>query len=157
VKTKGDPDGSTPVLLTNGRIYTLDARDSIVDTLVIRGGRVVFAGHRHEINPPAGGPIVDLRGRAVLPGLVDAHAHLMLLARSRLSLDLSRAHSEEEIAGLVGAAVGRTPEGDWLTGRGWDQTLWPEQRFPARTSLDRAAPRHPVALTLQPSRFVPHA
>ena len=61
MKTKGDPDGSTPVLLTNGRIYTLDARDSIVDTLVIRGGRVVFAGHRHEINPPAGEPIVARR------------------------------------------------------------------------------------------------
>jgi hypothetical protein len=135
------------VLLTNGRIYTLDARDSVVDSLVIRDGRVAFAGRRGDITSRAGEPIVDLGGQAVLPGLVDAHAHLMLLARARLSLDLSGARSEEAIARLVGAAAERSAEGEWLTGRGWDQTRWPEERFPARASLDRVAPRHPVALT----------
>jgi predicted amidohydrolase YtcJ len=135
------------MLLTNGRIYTLDARSAVVDSLVVREGRVAFAGHRGDINPRAGERIVDLGGRAVLPGLVDAHAHLMLLARSRLSLDLSPAQSEDEIARLIGAAAARATEGEWLTGRGWDQTRWPEGRFPVRASLDGAAPRHPVALT----------
>src|SRR5262245_65107135 len=130
------------MLLTNGRIYTLDARDAVVDSLVIRDGRVAFAGPRGAINPAAREPAVDLGGRAVLPGLVDAHAHLMLLARSRLALDLSRAQSEDEIARLVGAAARSAAEGEWLTGRGWDQTLWPEPRFPTRASLDRAASRH---------------
>src|SRR5262245_21039274 len=137
----------TPVLLTNGRIYTLDAGNTVAESLVIRDGRVAFAGRRTDINPGAGEEIVDLQGRAVLPGLVDAHAHLMMLAPSRLSLDLSRAQSEDEIASLVGAATRRAVEGEWLTGRGWDQTLWPEPRFPTRASLDGVAPRHPVALT----------
>jgi len=134
------------MLLTNARIHAMDPRGSIVDSLVIREGRVVFAGARGEINLAAGERTLDLGGRAVLPGLVDGHGHLMLLARARLELDLSAAGSEEEIAGMVRAAASRRRPGEWIAGRGWDQTRWPGQRFPSRDSLDRAAPGHPVAL-----------
>src|SRR5207247_1668773 len=70
------------VLLTNGRIYTLDASDAVVDTLVIRDGRVVFAGRRADANVSDAEETIDLGGRAVVPGLVDAHGHLMHLARA---------------------------------------------------------------------------
>src|SRR5262245_42450105 len=76
------------MLLTNGRIYTLDARDSVVDALVIRDGRVAFAGRRRDVTPQVGEVEVDVGGRAVLPGPVDAHGHLMWLARKRLELDV---------------------------------------------------------------------
>ena len=135
------------MLLTGGRVYTLDAVGSTVDSLVIREGRIVFAGFRADINLPAGEPVHDLGGRAVLPGLVDAHAHLMLLARARLALDLGGLRSEGDAAALVAGAVRRAAPGEWVTGRGWDQTLWPGQRFPSRASLDQAAPAHPVSLT----------
>lgn len=135
------------MLLTGGRFYTLDAAGSVVDSLVVRDGRIVFAGSRQDINARPGEQIRDLGGRAVLPGLVDAHAHLMLLARARLTLDLSGTTSEDEAAGLVAGAAGQAIPGEWLTGRGWDQTLWPGQRFPTKWALDRVAPAHPVALT----------
>jgi predicted amidohydrolase YtcJ len=134
------------VLLTNGRIHTMDAAGSVVDSLVVRDGRVAFAGRRSDINPAPGEETLDLDGRAVLPGLVDGHGHLMLLARARLELDLTAAGSEAEAAGLVAAAASRLRPGEWITGRGWDQTRWPEQVYPSRASLDRAAPGHPVAL-----------
>ena len=134
------------VLLTSGRIHTMDAAGSIVDSLVIRDGRVAFAGRRGDINPGPNETTLDLGGRTVLPGLVDGHGHLMLLARARLELNLASAGSEEEIAGMVGAAAARLRPGEWIAGRGWDQTRWPGQRFPTRASLDRAAPGHPVAL-----------
>jgi predicted amidohydrolase YtcJ len=134
------------VLLTNGRIHTMDAAASVVDALVIREGRVAFAGRRGDINPAAGEPILDLGGRTVLPGLVDGHGHLMLLARARLELDLAAARSEDEVARMVGAAAARLAPGEWISGRGWDQTRWPGERFPTRAALDRAAPGHPVAL-----------
>ena len=134
------------MLLTNGRIYTMDAAGSIVDSLVIRDGRVMFAGRRGEINPGPNEATLDLGGRAVLPGLVDGHGHLMLLAKARLELNLAGAGSEDEIAGMVGGAAARLRPGEWVAGRGWDQTRWPGQRFPTRLSLDRAAPGHPVAL-----------
>ncbi len=113
---------------------------------MIREGRVAFAGRRGDINPAPGEPTLDLGGRAVLPGLVDGHGHLMLLARARLELSLAAAGSEDEIARMVAAAAARLRPGEWITGRGWDQTRWPGQRFPTRASLDRAAPGHPVAL-----------
>ncbi|PYM14459.1 MAG: amidohydrolase, partial [Candidatus Rokuibacteriota bacterium] len=81
------------MLLTNGRIYTLDARGMIADTLVVLDGRVAFAGRRGDVNAAPGEDIVDLGGRAALPGLVDAHGHLMHLARVRLTLDLRGADS----------------------------------------------------------------
>ncbi len=135
------------MLLTNGRIYTLDAADAVVDTLVVRDGRILFAGRRHDANVPAAEETIDLGGRAVLPGLVDCHAHLMHLARTRLALDVSGLRSEEAIARRVAEAAAAAAPGDWLGGRGWDQNLWPERRFPAKASLDRAAPRNPVSLT----------
>ena len=133
-------------LLTNGRIHTMDAAGSVVDALVIRDGRVAFAGGRADVNPAAGEPVVDLGDRTVLPGLVDGHGHLMLLARARLELDLAAARSEEDIAAMVARAAAGLRPGEWIAGRGWDQTRWPGQAFPSRASLDRAAPGHPVAL-----------
>ena len=134
------------MLLTNGRVHTMDAASTVVDSLMIRDGRVIFAGRRADINTCPGEAILDLGGRAVLPGLVDGHGHLMLLAKARLELDLATADSEEAIAAMVGAAAARRRPGEWIAGRGWDQTRWPGQRFPTRASLDRAAPGHPVAL-----------
>ncbi len=135
------------MLLTNGRIHTLDAQATIVDTLVVRDGRIAFAGRRAEINPGVGEEVVDLGGRAVLPGLVDAHAHLMGLAKARIELRVAHRASEEDAAAVVAEAAATVAPGEWLIGRGWDQTLWPGRQFPSRASLDRAAPAHPVALT----------
>jgi predicted amidohydrolase YtcJ len=135
------------MLITNGRIYLMDRAHRVVDTLVVRDGRVTFAGRREDVNVPEDEPVLDLGGRAVLPGLVDGHAHLTVLARARLALDVSGLGSEEQVAERVAAAAARARPGEWITGRGWDQTRWPGQRFPSRRSLDRAAPHHPVALT----------
>jgi hypothetical protein len=124
----------------------MDAAGSVVDSLVIRDGRVAFAGRRGDINPAAGEATLDLAGRTVLPGLVDGHGHLMLLAKARLELNLASAGSEAAVAAMVAAVAARLRPGEWIAGRGWDQTRWPGQRFPARASLDRSAPGHPVAL-----------
>ena len=134
------------MLLTNGRIYTLGAKDSVVDSLVVREGRIAFAGRRGDVSLPAGEPIVDLGGRAVLPGLVDAHAHLQIMARARISVNVGHARSEEDAAARVGASAATAAPGEWLAGRGWDQTLWPGGAFPTKASLDRTAPANPVAL-----------
>lgn len=86
-------------------------------------------------------------GGVVFPGLVDAHAHLMGLAKGRLELRVAHHASEEDAAAAVARAAAAVTSGEWLVGRGWDQMLWPARQFPSRASLDRAAPAHPVALT----------
>jgi predicted amidohydrolase YtcJ len=135
----------TAMLLTNGRMYTLDAAGSVADTLVVRGDRIAFAGHRAEVNAPAGESTIDLGGRAVVPGLVDAHGHLMHLARRRFLL-VTRGASEDDIADSVGARASCTPRGEWILGAGWDQNTWPGRCWPTKASLDRVAPHHPVSL-----------
>jgi predicted amidohydrolase YtcJ len=134
------------VILTNGSIHTLDDAGTVADTLVVRDGRVAFVGRRGDVNAPPGERVIDLGGRAVLPGLVDAHGHLMYLARGRLTLDVGGITSEEEIARVVGTSAAAARPGEWISGRGWDQNLWPGARFPTKISIDRAAPRTPVAL-----------
>src|SRR2546425_4633031 len=135
------------MILTNGRIYTIEARNRVVDTIVVREGRVAFVGRRADVNAPAAEEVVDLEGRAVLPGLVDAHGHLMYLARARLTLDAGGARSEMEVAERVAARAATLPRGEWLGGRGWDQNRWPGREWPTKASLDRAAPPHLVSLT----------
>ena len=112
----------------------------------MRDGRVAFVGRRRDVNPAAGEPVIDLGGRAVLPGLSDAHGHLMYLARARFTLDAGGARSEEDAARMVSERAGKAKRGDWISGRGWDQNRWPGQRFPTKASLDRVAPDNPVAL-----------
>jgi predicted amidohydrolase YtcJ len=124
------------VLLTSGRIYTLDAGGTVADTLVVRDGRSAFAGRRAAVNP-AGEPVRDLGGRAVLPRPVDAHGHLMHLARARLSLDVRGLGSEQEIAARVGQRAAALPRGEWTGGRTWDQNLWPGRAFPTRVARPR--------------------
>ena len=127
------------MILSNGRIYTIDARDRIVDTLVVRDGRVAFAGRRRDVNPTPGEPEIDLGGRAVLPGLIDAHGHLMHLARLRLTLDVARLPSEAACAERVAARAANVSKGQWIAGRGWDQNRWPGALFPARVPRPRRA------------------
>ena len=135
------------MLLANGRVYTMDAASTVVEAVVVRGGRIIHCGRGADIAVPAGEEVIDLQGRAVLPGLVDGHAHLMHLARARLSLDAGGLTSEDAVARMVGEAARGARPGEWLSGRGWDQNLWPDKAFPTRASLDRAAPRNPVTLT----------
>jgi predicted amidohydrolase YtcJ len=135
------------MLLTNARIYTMDPANTVVDTLVVRDGRIAFAGQRAGAIVPDEEEAIDLGGKAVLPGLVDGHAHLMGLARARLSLNASRMRAEDDIARMVADAAAKARPGDWLSGRGWDQNLWAGKQFPSKRSLDRAAPNNPVTLT----------
>src|SRR5258705_794336 len=113
------------MLLTNGRIYLMDAWNTVVDTLVVRDGRVAFAGRRADVNVSAAEPTIDLGGRAVLPGLVDAHGHLMHLARGRLTLDAGGARSEAEGAERLAARAPKAPPGQWLGGPRLGPQPWP--------------------------------
>src|SRR5258705_11428498 len=101
------------MLLTNGRIYLMDAWNTVVDTLVVRDGRVAFAGRRADVNVSAAEPTIDLGGRAVLPGLVDAHRHLMHLARGRLTPHARGARAEAEGAQRLAARAAKAPRRGW--------------------------------------------
>src|SRR5258708_8697063 len=82
-----------------------------------------------------------------MPGFHDAHVHLASAGADALAVELRGVASVEEMQKRVAQAVAHHKEGEWITGSGWDHTLWPDKRFPHRQQLDAVAPKNPVILT----------
>jgi predicted amidohydrolase YtcJ len=134
------------LLLHNARIWTGDRARPWAEAAFVRVGRFAFVGREAEANVAAGVPRFDARGRLVLPGFTDAHAHLLNTGFAMRAVDLKGVPSVEGAARRVAGRVATTPAGTWVRGAGWDQHLWPGARFPDRHALDAVAPEHPVVL-----------
>lgn len=137
------------LIVVNARIYTVDNARPMASAMAVRNERVVFVGSDAEARTLAGAAtrVLDVQGRTVIPGMVDAHAHLLGLATSLRNVQLAGASSYDEV---IRRAVERTrtmKPGEWVEGRGWDQNLWPEKSFPTHEALSRATPANPVVLT----------
>ncbi|NBB92764.1 MAG: amidohydrolase family protein [Gammaproteobacteria bacterium] len=137
-----------PGAIVNARIHTLDPESPVARAMAWdRDGRIVFLGDAEGLESAhAGREAFDAGGRTLLPGLIDAHGHVMGLGLARLQADLTGAGSIDEVIARLREHAGQLPDGAWLTGRGWDQTLWPGQAFPTAADLDEAFPDRPVWL-----------
>ena len=137
------------LIVTNARIYTVDDSRPVVAAMAVREGRIAFTGSAREAMALKGSAtrVVDLGGRTVIPGMVDAHAHLLGLGQSLRTVNLVGTRSYDEVIARVIARAKDTPAGQWILGRGWDQNQWGDTRFPAHDALSRAVPNHPVFLT----------
>ena len=136
-------------ILVNGNIITLDERRPRVDALAISYGRVVALGADAAIRRLAGSgtAIVNLGGKTLLPGLVDAHLHWEAQARALRSVNVFEAPSKAQALKRVEARVAQTPAGEWITGQGWAQDLWDDRAFPSKADLDAVSPLNPVYLS----------
>ncbi len=135
------------LIVYNGKIYVMNDDNDTVEALAIQDGKIVATGTNDQIKQLyESRTTIDLQGRTVMPGLIDAHAHMLGLGTSMLIIDLVGTTSAEEIAGLVSEEVRDTEPGEWIRGRGWDQNHWPDREFPDHTVLDRVAPDNPVYL-----------
>jgi predicted amidohydrolase YtcJ len=136
------------LVLFNGDIHTMDAAAPRARAIAISGNKVLATGSDDEMRAllTPEGKAIDLNGRTVTPGFTDSHLHFMSYGLSLLQIDLAEVPTLEEALARVAAKAETTPAGQWLTGRGWDHTLWPGGEFPTRQDLDRIAPEHPVWL-----------
>ena len=133
--------GARDLRIVNGRIHTMDAHDTVVSSATIREGRFVADA---AVTPCT--RVIDVKGRTVVPGLIDNHNHFVLLGE-RPGHDV-RLESAASIADVEAAIAGRAkgvPAGGWITAMGgWTPGQLAENRLPSLTELDAAAPRHPV-------------
>jgi predicted amidohydrolase YtcJ len=136
------------ILFTNGIIET--GTGVRAEAMLVRDGRIIGVGSDDEMRVLAGGVEKEilLNGHYVMPGFVDSHIHLMAYGFSLQSIDLSGASSIEEIQKICRdyiAANKPSPE-KWIIGRGWNQNLFPEKKFPEREALDGITQDHPLLL-----------
>lgn len=142
--------GHADVILHSGRILTLDHAGTVAAALAVRCGKVWLTGPDHEVLGTAGPgtELVDLAGRTVVPGLIDAHTHLELTAYSRHFWHDVRGCTPDEILDQIRSLTATAPPGQWLIMQG---TFG--QQMPERKALDQISPGHPVALRWSMHKF----
>ena len=142
------------LVLYNGKIVTVDGNFAIAQALAIRGERFVAVGSDESIKAIAGARTkqIDLRGRTVIPGLIDGHLHN---AGGGPGVDLSKARSISELLAAVAARAKSAPAGELIVSNAdWHEAQLHEKRLPHRTELDRAAPKNPVVLIRGGHEFI---
>jgi predicted amidohydrolase YtcJ len=142
-------DEPADLIVTNAQIYTVDDMRPVAEAMAVRDGRVVFVGSNRGALTFAGARSqrLDLGGKTVIPGIVDAHVHLVSLGTALRTVNLVGTRSYDEVIERVAERAQTVPSGQWIRGRGWDQNDWPDTRFPTHEALTRAVPDHPVYLT----------
>jgi predicted amidohydrolase YtcJ len=139
-----------PVLFRGGKILLNDGKGTSADALLAVDGRVVAVGKLQDLEKrpeAASAARVDLAGAVAVPGLQDAHGHVVAFGNSLVDVDLRACKTYDEVVAKVVERASQTKEGVWIQGRGWDQNLWPEKEFPTHAKLSEKTPKNPVFLT----------
>src|SRR5262245_58277560 len=140
------------LVLTNGRIHTMDRNNTVASTLAIRNGRFTAVGGAAP-RPTTGRRIIDLKGRTVVPGIIDNHNHIVLMgSRPGYHTPLENATSIRDVQETVSARAKDVPRGGWITTIGGfhRNQLFPSgqnPRLPTLQELDAAAPNNPVYIS----------
>lgn len=143
------------LVLTNGRIVTVEDAQPEAQAIAIRGDRIAALGTSDAMQAYVGPntKVIDLHGQLAIPGFIESHGHFSGVGEMKLELDLTKANTWDDIVAMVAEAVKKAKPGEWIHGRGWHQEKWaaPPQPnvegFPTHASLDRVAPDNPVVLT----------
>jgi predicted amidohydrolase YtcJ len=137
------------LLLVNGRIHTLDVRNTVAAAVSIRNGRIAAVGDRLPNSNLPGAQVIDLGGRTVIPGLIETHLHGLDTADrpGHHALDVESATTIHEVQERLVAHRRDVSEDQWITAIGAAHpNLWAEHRFPTLRELDEAVPDRPVLL-----------
>jgi predicted amidohydrolase YtcJ len=142
----GACDDSRDVRLVNGKIVTMDPKNSILSSVTIQDGRFDFSGGK--LSPCT--KTINLRGRTAVPGLIDNHNHIVLLGiRPGYDTRLETAASIKDVQDAIAARAKSVPAGKFITAMGgWNPAQFAEKRLPTLQELDAAAPDHPVLMVL---------
>lgn len=162
--TNVDAKENAQTLITNVNGYTLDSAGKLVtfSQMLIKNDRVAKIGKilgskilGSDPNYSGDTIIIDGQGKTLLPGLIDAHGHMLGLGQNLLEVDLRGTASEQEaIQRVLGFVANSAATNDsWVVGRGWNQVLWDNSEFPTKETLDAVLPNRPVML----SRIDSHA
>lgn len=138
---------SADLVLKNGRITTIDEEQPLVEAMAVKAGRILDIGDSAEIDKYISHStrVVNLAGKSISPGMIDAHSHVIGFGQMQLKYVLTRppeVHSFETLKNKLALAASERSAGEWIVARGFD--TFDEGRFPRRWEIDEAVPKHPV-------------
>ncbi|MFN3651312.1 MAG: amidohydrolase [Armatimonadota bacterium] len=150
--TAPDAEAAPELILHGGKLVTVDDRFSIRQALAVRDGRILRVGADAEVLALKGPRtrVVDLRGKTVIPGLIDSHTHPNAASMTEFDHPIPVMETVGDVLSYLRARAGALPDGEWIFLRQVFITRLKEQRYPTREELDRAAPRNPVAFMTGP-------
>ncbi len=144
----GQAPPAPDLLLLNGHVITMNPEAPAAQAIAIRDDRIVWVGANEDakrlFSPQPRS--MDLRGATVLPGIIDAHTHLLELGKSLLRLNLKDVASPQEAVERIRKQVASAAPNEWILGWGWDEGKWASS-YPDNEALSRVSPNNPVLLT----------
>ena len=129
----------------NGKIYTVNKNQPIAEAVLIQGNKIIFVGSNAEVKKltSSGTRIIDLKGKLMLPGFIDDHAHFISGGFYLLGLDLRPAKSTGEFKSILKSYVEKN-QGKWITGGNWDHEAWEVKDLPTKEMIDKFTGTTPV-------------
>src|SRR3954470_8692444 len=140
---------SPDLVLTNGKILTMDEQSSIVEALAVKDGRILATGTKGSITALISPRtrVLDLAGKTAIPGLIDTHAHFKAAGISDYVVNMSRAKTVAEALDAIKTFVAKKKPGEWIVGGAWHPpSQLAEKRYLTRQEIDSVAPNNPVYL-----------
>ncbi|MDE3155706.1 MAG: amidohydrolase family protein, partial [Acidobacteriota bacterium] len=118
--------GPADLVLRHGHVVTVDPAHPEAQAVAVSAGKILAVGSDADIQRYIGPhtQVIDLKGRLLLPGFIDAHAHFMAMGEVLKELDLTKAHTWDDIVQMVADAVKTAKPGQWIQGSGWHQAKW---------------------------------
>lgn len=143
------------LILVNGNIITVDSNNTISEAIAIVNDTIMAIGTNEKIREYIGDStkIIDLKGKTVIPGFIDSHAHLIGTGKAQINLNLRNAKNWDEVVYLVAKVADKARKGEWIIGRGWHQEKWNPlpmeniEGYPIHKKLSDATPDNPVILS----------
>ncbi len=136
------------LVILNANIWTIDKKRPKAEAIAIYQDIIMKVGKSDEMRVLIGPEteVIELKNETVIPGFIDAHTHIAWNGMNKVYLDLSSTRSLHEAIEEVKKTVSSKPPGEWIIGRSWDQSNWPEQRYITAEDLDPISPDNPVIL-----------
>ncbi len=143
---------SADLILHSGKVVTVDPSFSIVEAIAVRGDRILAVGRTAEIRKLAGAGtrVVDLKGKTVLPGLMDSHMHPTAASMYEFDHEVPEMETIADVLRYIRSRAELLRDGEWISLSQVFITRLREQRYPTRAELDEAAPRNPVVFRTGP-------
>ncbi|MFC2098809.1 amidohydrolase [Bacteroidota bacterium] len=149
ITTAGQPAFEADLVLTNGKVWTVDQDNPLAEAVAIWNGRILAVGSKKDIEKLIGSSteVLDVKGNLVLPGFFDCHSHPESGGFHLLGVNLKDANSEEEFGRRLAETSKKLPPGAWITGGAWDHERWTSHKLPTAELIDKYVSDRPVLLT----------